>query len=87
MVKVQDGNRVKIQLQNPNRSCSGSASAVHAKQNAEETETAGTNNGVQSFGQEGQTEDEMKAQFSNMTVAQFNAMRNCFESMSDNSPM
>jgi hypothetical protein len=87
MVKVQDGNRVKIQLQNPNRSGSGSASAVHAKQNAGETETAATNNGVLSFGQEGQTEDEMKAQFSNMTVAQFNAMRNCFESMSDNSPM
>jgi hypothetical protein len=87
MVKVQDGNRVKIQLQKPNRSGSGSASAVHAKQNAGETETAATNNGVQSFGQEGQTEDEMKAQFSNMTVAQFNAMRNCFESMSDNSPM
>jgi hypothetical protein len=83
MVKVQDGNRVKIQLQKG----SGSASAVHAKQNAGETETTATNNGVQSFGQEGQTEDEMKAQFSNMTVAQFNAMRNCFESMSDNSPM
>jgi hypothetical protein len=39
------------------------------------------------FGKEGQTEDEMKAQFSNMTVAQFNAMRNCFDNMSDNSPM
>ena len=84
MVKVQDGNRVRIQLRQ-----SGSASAVDAKQNTEETESAVTNNGnsLQLFGQEGQTEDEMKAQFSNMTVAQFNAMRNCFDNMSDNSPM
>jgi hypothetical protein len=37
------------------------------------------------IGKDGQTEDGMKAQLGNMTVDQFNAMRNCFDSMGDNS--
>ena len=55
----------------------------------EEAKPVATGNGgaFQSFGKNGQTEEEMKAQFSNMTVAQFNVMRNCFDSMSDNSSM
>ena len=84
MVKVQEGNRIKIQLRQ-----SGSASIADAQPVTEGAKPAATDSGgaFQSFGKNGQTEEDMKAQFSNMTVAQFNVMRNCFDSMSDNSSM
>jgi hypothetical protein len=84
MVKVQEGNRVKVQLRQ-----SGSASIADAQPVTEGAKPAATDSGgaFQSFGKNGQTEEDMKAQFSNMTVAQFNVMRNCFDSMSDNSSM
>ena len=84
MVKVQEGSRIKIQLRQ-----SGSASIADAQPATEGANPAATDSGgaFQSFGQNSQTEEDMKAQFNNMTVAQFNVMRNCFDSMSDNSSM